>query len=74
MLLLGGVNIFWATKSLIDPKFAKKYMAKSPKAWVWKKIVGEERALKVLRIVFAPIGIVVGIILLLYGLSLFLTT
>jgi len=58
---VGALNLYYATKFLRDPKFTKNYIEKSPKAWLWRKLFGVEKAIKITKSVFAPLGIVLGI-------------
>ena len=36
---------------------------KSPKGWIWRKILGEERAVIAMKRVFGPIAMVLGVIM-----------
>ena len=68
---IGAFNLFYATKFLRDPKFAKNYIETSPKAWLWRKIFGVEKATKLTKSVFAPLGIILGIGFIIFGIVLF---
>jgi len=72
MLGIGVLNLYLASKFLRDPKFAKNYIETSPKAWIWRKIFGVEKATKLTKSVFAPLGIVLGIGLIIFGIYLFI--
>lgn len=51
---LGG----WAT---FDQEFATRYVRTSPKAWLWRKMLGEARATVAVRRVFGPLAMVLGL-------------
>ena len=72
LILLGGINLYYAIKFLNDPKFSKNYIQKSSKALIWRKLFGEEKAIKITRTIFAPIGIVLGTIFSVSGLYILL--
>ena len=67
-ILVGAVNLYYAIKFLRDPQFAENYIKKSPKAFIWKKLFGEEKAIKITRNIFAPIGLLLGIGFILGGI------
>lgn len=73
-ILVGAVNLYYATKFLRDQQFAEKYIKTNPKAFIWKKMFGEEKALKIIKNVFAPIGLLLGIGFILGGIILLFTT
>ncbi len=70
LLGVGVLDLYLSVRFIRDKQFAENYVKKSPKAWLWRKLLGEERALKLTRKVFAPIGVAVGVILVLMGLGL----
>jgi hypothetical protein len=41
--------------------FATNYVRSSAKAWIWRKMLGEERAVTAVQRVFGPIAIGLGI-------------
>ena len=61
IILAGVANLYYALKFIRDPQFAENYIKKSPKAFIWKKLFGEEKAIKITRNIFAPIGLLLGI-------------
>ena len=71
-ILVGVVMLFIFIKIVRDQKFAEEYAKKSPKAWLWRKIFGEDRAVKVIRKFFGPIGIFAGFIFLIFGIYFWL--
>jgi len=70
LILIGGINLYFAIRFLKNPKFGKDYIKNSPKAYLWRKLFGEEKAYSITRKVFVPIGIILGVIFILIGLSL----
>jgi hypothetical protein len=71
-IVVGGVNLFYSIKFLKDPKFAEDYIKTSSKAWLWRKMFGVEKSIKITKRVFAPLGILVGIGFVVFGIILFL--
>ena len=67
---IGALNLFYATKFLRYPQFAKRYIETSPKAWLWRKIFGVEKAIKITKSVFAPLGIILGVGFIIFGIIL----
>ena len=55
-VVLGGV--FAVRKDL-----AEKYMRHSRKAFIWRKMLGEERAVVAMQKVFAPFTILIGAVM-----------
>ncbi len=70
ILLAGVINFYYATKAIKDKKFLENYVKKSPKAFIWRKIFGEDKAANIIRKFFAPLGICIGIILIILGIYL----
>jgi hypothetical protein len=68
MILAGGVDLYYATKFLRNKGFAEEYVKTSPKAAIWRKIFGVEKAVSITKKIFAPIGIMLGILLVLWGI------
>jgi hypothetical protein len=71
---IGGIfSIIMSWKTIKNEEFAKNYMEKSPKGWLWRKILGPERAVIAARKVFAPIGLTIGVLLVLVGIFFIFT-
>jgi hypothetical protein len=71
LLMLGGALAFFtALKSIINPRFLENYVKASPKAFIWRKMFGEDRAKKILKNIFAPLGVIGGIAFIIYGIVL----
>lgn len=69
LAIIGGcAALYYSGKSLLNEKFAENYVKKSPKAVVLRKILGVEKTIKLIRTIFAPVGILVGILLILFGI------
>ncbi len=74
-LIIIGVGIFdlLLTSTLLFKKGSvERYVNTSPKAYLWRKILGEERALKIIKNILAPIGFLLGVLLTIFGLYLFI--
>ncbi len=69
-ILIGFVDLYYSLRFLRDPIFAKKYIHSSPKAYLWRSLFGEEKAFKIASYIFAPMGILFGIGLILLGVYL----
>jgi hypothetical protein len=57
-----------------DKKFAENYVKNSHKALIWRKLFGEEKTLKMIKTIFAPIGIIFSTALILLGSFLIFST
>ena len=68
MIVLGAFACIMGIRIMRDPVFAQKYVETSPKALLWRKLFGVERATKLTRTVFAPLGIVIGAMLVVFGI------
>jgi hypothetical protein len=70
-LIIGGaLSIFMGYLAVFQEGFAETYINKSVKGMIWKKILGEERAVGAMKRVFGPLGIVLG--LLAFGFGIYL--
>ena len=72
ILLVGIINFYYAIKAIKNKNFLENYVKKSPKAFIWRKMFGKDEATKIIRKVFAPIGIIIGSVLILFGFYLIL--
>ena len=70
LLLVGVVNLRLVWKFKTDKKFAQNYIKTSPKAYFWRKKFGEERALAITKKYFIPLGSLLSIIFILFGIFL----
>ena len=61
LILLGLFTTYQAGRILVDSKYAAQYTQKSYKAWLWRKLFGEDKAAKIIRTFFAPIGVALGL-------------
>lgn len=71
LISIGALNLFYGLKFLSDPKFTQKYIETSPKAWIWRKMFGVEKAIQLTKAIFAPFGITFGISCFGVGIYLF---
>ena len=67
MIVAGVVNLRISRKFTRDPKFARAYVEKSFKAFIWRKTLGVERTIALTRSVFAPAGLVLSVVLIVAG-------
>lgn len=68
LILIGCANIYLTRKLIKDQKFTENYVKTSPKAFIWRKMFGEEKAVKIIKNILAPIGLVLGICAILIGI------
>jgi hypothetical protein len=72
LIVVGIVNLRLIYKASTDEDFGRNYIRTSPKAFIWRKIFGEEKAYEITRKDFIPIGLLVSIAIIIVGLvSLF---
>lgn len=62
ILFLGNATLWWKLRS--DDGFLREYVRTSPKAFLWRKVFGEERAAEIIRTRLVPLGLVTWIALL----------
>jgi len=67
IIVVGSINIYYCIRNLKDQKFAEKYIRNSHKAFLLRKIFGEEKAIHIIRKIFVPLGIIIGVLLILSG-------
>ena len=71
LLLIGGlVSAGFGAFATFSPTFATRYVQTSPKAWIWRKMLGPDRAVVAVQRVFGPLGIVLGIIMLYFAITI----
>lgn len=70
LICVGALDLVYSIKFFVNHKFAKKYIETSPKAWIWRKLFGIKKAIKITRSIFAPLGIIIGVILIILGIIL----
>ena len=74
LIVVGTFMIFSASKFLKDSDYADNYIKFHPKAWLLRNIFGEDKALKITKAFFAPLGILIGVSLILFGILFFIKT
>jgi hypothetical protein len=67
---IGVLNIGITSMLLFKKDFAESYVATSPKAYIWRKLFGEEKAIMIIKNIFSPIGLLIGITLIIFGIVL----
>ncbi|WP_292468707.1 hypothetical protein [Methanolobus sp.] len=68
---VGALNLYYATKFLKDLEYAQKYAETSPKAFLWRKAFGVEKTTKIIKHIFAPLGIILGAGFILMGIWIY---
>ncbi len=68
LIIIGCLNLFFSIRFLRKPDYAENYIKKNPKAFLLRKILGEEKAYKITKKVFVPLGIIISSLLILGGL------
>ena len=74
VLVIIGIGIFNLTLAgliIFKKQFAERYVMHSTKAYIWRKIFGEDRALRVIKNILAPVSLVLGIVIFSFGVYLF---
>jgi len=70
-LLIGGVfGVFMGYLAVFQEGFAETYINRSVKGRIWKKILGEERAVGAMKRIFGPLGIILGVLAFGFGVYL----
>ncbi len=70
LLIASLVSAGFGAFATFSPTFAQRYVETSPKAWLWRKMLGPERAVIAVRRFFGPLGIVVGLTMLYFAIKL----
>ena len=61
LILAGIVGMVLGALMTFNHSFAIQYVRHSPKAWIWRKLLGEDRAVRAMQSFFGPLAICVGI-------------
>ncbi len=69
LLVLSVFHGLFVFSMLRDPARLRTYVETSPKAFLWRKMLGVERAVELTRRVFLPLGAVVAGVLFLLAAS-----
>lgn len=67
LILIGIFDLVIALRFLVDKEFGEQYIRESPKAYLWRKIFGEENAYKITKSIFVPLGILLGFAVVILG-------
>jgi hypothetical protein len=67
-IIVGIVAFVIAVRLIRNPLYLRSYVERSPKAYLWKKKYGVDKTMELTKHYFAPVGIVVSIILILVGI------
>jgi len=67
IIVAGIFSLVMAIRFIVDRNFGEKYIRESPKAFIWRKLFGEDRAYKMTKTIFAPLGIVISAGMIIVG-------
>ncbi|MBM4367805.1 MAG: hypothetical protein FJ102_16450, partial [Deltaproteobacteria bacterium] len=70
LVVFSVVHFLFVVSLLRDPARLRAYVETSPKAFLWRKILGVERTVELTRRVFLPGGFVIAVGMFLAGVSL----
>ncbi len=73
-LLIGLLTLFRIVRALKNPDYLKNYIETSSKAFLWRKIFGVEKTIELTRKIFLPVGLILSIFLIGYGIYVILIT
>ncbi len=65
------IQVYISIKALTNKAYISNYVKKSHKAWVWRKMFGEEKTIILIKRVFAPLGIIMAIGYVILGILFF---
>jgi len=68
LVLVGIIGLYFSGRFLVDAEYAKRYVLESPKAYLWRKMFGADKTMKMTKYFFAPIGILLSLVLITIGL------
>ncbi len=68
LLFIGLLNLGLGATGTFNQAVAVKYVKTSPKAYLWRKLLGEERAIWAVQRVFAPFAMFLGVVVLTFAL------
>jgi hypothetical protein len=69
---VGAFSFFNGVRFIRDPVYARDYVRGSSKAYLWRKLLGEEGAYRLTRAVFAPLGVALGLFFVVQGVMFLL--
>ena len=61
-ILLLNIGLWWKLRT--DDSFLQEYVRSSPKAFIWRKLLGEERAAQIIRTRLVPFGMALWVMVL----------
>jgi hypothetical protein len=68
IIAVGIYSLVMAIRFITDKNFGERYIRESPKAFIWRRIFGEEKAYKMTKKIFAPLGIAVSTGIIIMGI------
>ena len=72
LILLGGlIYVIWVISLYFNEKSLRNYVENSHKAYFWKKMFGVEKTITLCKVLFLPLGIIIGcIVIFMFGQKL----
>jgi len=67
-ILVANTALLWRLRT--NEAFLQEYVRTSPKAWIWRKLFGPDRAAEIIRTRMVPLGMAIwGAVLVAFGAS-----
>lgn len=70
LFVAGLVSASLGSKATFDREFAARYAKKSPKALLWRKLLGVERTTFAVHRMFGPLGMVLRLAIIVFAVLL----
>ena len=68
LVAAGGANLLQIVRMYRDRAALTDYVSRRHKAWLWRKLLGADRAERLMLTVFMPVGAVLSLVLVGWGL------
>ncbi|HVF70764.1 MAG TPA: hypothetical protein VM940_04060 [Chthoniobacterales bacterium] len=70
IVMAGLVSAAFGAFSTFSPGFARRYVKNNPQGYFWREWLGRDRAVVVVRRVLGPLGMILGIAILYFAVTL----
>ncbi len=67
IIAAGIFSLVMAIRFIVDKDFGERYVRESPKALIWRKLFGDDKAYKMTKTIFAPLGIAISTGMIMMG-------
>ena len=64
------MGLYFSARAIIDPDFARRYAEPGPKAWLGRKVFGDDNLSSLNHRIFLPLGVVVSSGLIIIGIHI----